>query len=449
MLNISKQSVGDLVSQKHYEKLSGIQNRLAKRVFIKILLGLFLFMVILLFMPWTQHIQITGEVNALRPDERPQTIQNTIAGKIDKWYVQEGDFVEAGDTILRLTEIKAEYFDPQLITRVKEQVDAKAKGIEAYEDKLKALDDQLHSLSALQKFGIQSVDNKVQQAQFQVISDSASWQRAQIEYETAKKRLERQEKLYEQGLISLTDLETRRLKLQETKAKAIELENKYGLSVNKYINALIEQDRIVSEYASKIAEVQSKRSSAGTELYEGLSDMAKMKNQLTNYEMRQAMYYVLAPRRGFLTKALEAGVGENIKESTPIMTIVPQRWVKAVEAYVSPTDMPLVHRGNKMMLMFDGWPTTVFSGWPELSYGTFPGEVYAIDYSISKNGMYRILVVESEEKPWPKDLRIGSGSRGIALLNRVPIWYELWRQLNGFPPDFYQPSKPVKHAKKH
>jgi hypothetical protein len=255
--------------------------------------------------------------------------------------------------------------------------------------------------------------------------------------------------LYEQGLISLTDLETRRLKLQETKAKAIELENKYGLSVNKYINALIEQDRIVSEYASKIAEVQSKRSSAGTELYEGLSDMAKMKNQLTNYEMRQAMYYVLAPRRGFLTKALEAGVGENIKESTPIMTIVPQRWVKAVEAYVSPTDMPLVHRGNKMMLMFDGWPTTVFSGWPELSYGTFPGEVYAIDYSISKNGMYRILVVESEEKPWPKDLRIGSGSRGIALLNRVPIWYELWRQLNGFPPDFYQPSKPVKHAKKH
>ncbi len=452
MLNISKQSISDLVNKRHYENLSGIQNRLARKVFLKVLLGLFLFMVVMLFMPWTQHIQITGEVNALRPDERPQTIQNTIAGKIDKWYVQEGDFVEAGDTIMRLTEIKAEYFDPELITRVKEQVDAKANGISAYEDKLKALDNQLHSLSALQKFGIQSVDNKVEQAKLQVISDSAAWQRAQIEYETAVQRLERQEKLYEQGLISLTDLETRRLKLQETKAKAIELENKYGLSVNKYINALIEQDRIVSEYASKIAEVQSKRSSAGTELYEGLSDMAKMKNQLTNYEMRQAMYYVLAPRRGFLTKALEAGVGENIKESTPIMTIVPEKWVKAVEAYVSPTDMPLVHRGNKMMLMFDGWPTTVFSGWPELSYGTFPGEVFAIDYSISKNGMYRILIIESDEKPWPKDVRIGSGSRGIALLNRVPIWYELWRQLNGFPPDFYQPEttkKPAKDAKKH
>jgi hypothetical protein len=63
--------------------------------------------------------------------------------------------------------------------------------------------------------------------------------------------------------------------------------------------------------------------------------------------------------------------------------------------------------------------------------------VQAIDYNISKNGKYRILVEESQDKPWPKEVRIGSGARGVALLNRVPIWYELWRQLNGFPPDYY------------
>jgi hypothetical protein len=33
---------------------------------------------------------------------------------------------------------------------------------------------------------------------------------------------------------------------------------------------------------------------------------------------------------------------------------------------------------------------------------------------------------------------VGSGASGIALLNDVPIWYELWRQLNGFPPDYYE-----------
>jgi hypothetical protein len=117
---------------------------------------------------------------------------------------------------------------------------------------------------------------------------------------------------------------------------------------------------------------------------------------------------------------------------------VPEHWKKAVEVYVDPIDLPLVKRGNEMMFLFDGWPSIVFSGWPELSYGTFPGEVQAIDYNISKNGKYRVLVEESITKPWPTDVRIGSGARGVALLNRVPLWYELWRQLNGFPPDYYR-----------
>jgi len=210
------------------------------------------------------------------------------------------------------------------------------------------------------------------------------------------------------------------------------------LSVNKYINTLIEQDQVVSEFAEKISDVESKRSSAGSELYAGLGEMSKMRNQLANYELRQEFYYVMSPRDGYITQALQAGIGENIKENTPIITIVPEHWKKAVEVYVDPIDLPLVKRGNEMMFLFDGWPSIVFSGWPELSYGTFPGEVQAIDYNISKNGKYRVLVEESTTKPWPTDVRIGSGARGVALLNRVPLWYELWRQLNGFPPDYYK-----------
>jgi hypothetical protein len=26
------------------------------------------------------------------------------------------------------------------------------------------------------------------------------------------------------------------------------------------------------------------------------------------------------------------------------------------------------------------------------------------------------------------------------LLNDVPVWYEIWRQLNGFPPEYYEPT---------
>jgi hypothetical protein len=72
-----------------------------------------------------------------------------------------------------------------------------------------------------------------------------------------------------------------------------------------------------------------------------------------------------------------------------------------------------------------------------LTYGTFAGQVYAIDRAAGKDGRYRVLVSEVEGQPWPAALRVGSGARGIALLKEVQIWYEIWRQLNGFPPDFY------------
>lgn len=437
MLNISKNSVQNTIWNKSYVTVQHIGNSLARKVFLKLILAVLLLVIGMLFLPWTQNIQSKGVITALRPDERPQTIQNTIPGKIERWYVQEGDLVKKGDTILYLTEIKTEYFDPQLIERTQEQVQAKANGINAYENKLLALDNQIHSLNDLQRLKIQTVDNKVKQAKLQVTTDSAGWKAAEIELETARQRLKRQDDMYEQGLISLTELETRRLKLQETKAKAIEQENKYGLSVNKYINTLIEQDQVISEFAEKISDVKSKRSSAGSELYDGLGEMSKMKNQLANYELRQEFYYVMAPRDGYITQAIQAGIGENIKENTPIITIVPQKWKKAVEVYVDPMDLPLIKRGNQMMFLFDGWPSIVFSGWPQLSYGTFPGKVQAIDYNISKNGKYRILVEESDSKPWPDEVRIGSGARGVALLNSVPVWYELWRQLNGFPPDYY------------
>lgn len=437
MLNISKNTFQGKIPELEYQSIKEIKNNLTKKIFLRLVIGFFISLLIILFLPWTQNIQSSGLVTALRPDQRPQTIQNIIPGKIEKWYVQEGDLVDNGDTILYITEIKTEYFDPNLIERTMEQVQAKASVIDAFENKLKALDNQIHSLNDLQILKMKTIDNKVKQAKFEVSTDSAAWKAAEINYTIAAQRLERQEDMYDQGLISLTDLETRRLKLQESKAKSIEKENKYGLSVNKYINTLIEQDQVVSEFAEKISNIKSQRGSAGSELYQGLGEMAKMKNQLSNFELRQAFNYVLAPRRGFVTQAIQAGIGENIKENTPIVTIVPKNWKKAVEVYVDPIDLPLISKGDKMMFLFDGWPSIVFSGWPELTYGTFPGTVRAIDFNISENGKYRILVEESNDKKWPDDIRIGSGARGFALLKRVPVWYELWRQLNGFPPDYY------------
>ena len=106
--------------------------------------------------------------------------------------------------------------------------------------------------------------------------------------------------------------------------------------------------------------------------------------------------------------------------------------------YVQPMDMPLLEIGQQVRVQFDGWPAIVFSGWPNNSYGTFGGQIFAIDNFISDNGKYRILISpNSEETAWPDQVRIGGGADIITLLKEVRVGYELWRQLNGFPPDYY------------
>ena len=115
-----------------------------------------------------------------------------------------------------------------------------------------------------------------------------------------------------------------------------------------------------------------------------------------------------------------------------------------------PLDLPLLASGQKVRFMFDGFPAIVFSGWPDASSGTFGGEIVAIESNVSVNGKFRILVKEDpKDKPWPKQLKIGTGAQGIALLKDVPVWYELWRNINGFPPDYYKLSADMKQKNKN
>jgi hypothetical protein len=111
-------------------------------------------------------------------------------------------------------------------------------------------------------------------------------------------------------------------------------------------------------------------------------------------------------------------------------------------------DFPLINNGEKVRVWFDGWPTIVFSGWPDVSFGTFGGVIVAKENFISENGKYRVLIApDPKDKKWPKQLSIGAGTQSLALLNNVPIWFEIWRTLNGFPPNFYQPSTQEKSKK--
>jgi multidrug resistance efflux pump len=247
--------------------------------------------------------------------------------------------------------------------------------------------------------------------------------------------------LNKEGLKPLTDVEEKRLKLQEVEAKIITQENKLLASKNEFLNAKVEINRISAEYSEKDSKAKSDQFTALSSQYDTEAQVNKLKNQYANYNIRNGLYYIKAPQTGYVNRALQSGLGETIKEGTPIVSIMPSKYDIAVETFVSPIDLPLIAKGEKVRVWFDGWPTIVFSGWPNMSYGTFGGKVVAIENFISDNGKYRVLIApDAAEQKWPKQLSIGAGAQTIALLDNVPVWFEVWRKLNGFPPNYYKPT---------
>jgi multidrug efflux pump subunit AcrA (membrane-fusion protein) len=202
------------------------------------------------------------------------------------------------------------------------------------------------------------------------------------------------------------------------------------------------------EYMEKMNKAQSEIMQSMTQIASGQGEVSKLKNQYSNYKNRAQLYFIIAPQNGQIVQAKKSGIGEIIKEGETIAEIVPTEMDYAVELFIEPLDIPLVNIGQSIRFVFDGFPAIVFSGWPAASYGTFGGEVVAIENAVSPNGKYRILVKENEnEKRWPKQLKLGAGAQAIALLKDVSIWYELWRNINGFPPDFYQTKSDVSKNK--
>ncbi|QMW04710.1 HlyD family secretion protein [Spirosoma foliorum] len=447
MLNLSNQTIDE---QKFADyPLKTLQKlpypRSSRRLGRWMLFFLFL-IAIVLFLPWRQTINGTGSVTALTPQDRPQSLQNAIAGRIEKWSLQEGQYVKKGDTLLVISEIKDDYFDPQLPQRLGEQLAAKKGSQQATDAKINALDEQISALSAGVKVDLASARNRVQQSQLQIRIDSADLVAIRRNYQIAVARLERYEKGYKDGLFSLTELETRRLTIQQEYAKVIMQENKLDVSRQKLANARLDLQLIQAKYEQDVAKTMSDRSSALSSRASANNDIAVMRNKISNVVVRRGMYVIRAPQNGYIVRSLKTGIGETIKEGESIATLQPANPSIAIELYARPMDIPLIQRGRMVRLQFEGWPAIQFSGWPAVAVGTFGGKVAVIDAVNSTNGKYRILVTPDRlagDQPWPKQLRIGSGVVGWVMLDDVPIWYELWRQLNGFPPSLKQePTKP-------
>ena len=178
----------------------------------------------------------------------------------------------------------------------------------------------------------------------------------------------------------------------------------------------------------KIAEMQGKVAAAEADL-----------NRADVSISRPSVQIVRAPRDGFIQSLNAGDAATFINAGDVLATFVPDGAARVVEIFINGRDVALVRKGDKTRIQFEGWPAVQFSGWPSVAVGTFGGRVIAVDQSAQVNGRFRVLIAEDELDGygWPEEryVRFGAVVQAWVLLETVPVGYEIWRQLNSFPPE--------------
>lgn len=439
----------DKIAESQLYSLRTLKTPEVGRTVAKVLIGIVIIFIIFLFLPWQQNIRGNGKLTALNPKNRPQLIQSAIAGRIVSWNVIEGQYVAAGDTILTISEIKDKYFDPNLVMRMEEQLTAKKDAAKAKEQKVAALQAQISALKDALRAKSSQTLNKLRQSRLKLAADSLAFVAEKVNFKNAESIYQRNKNRYEAGNITLTKFQEIETKYQSSNAKLLKVENEWLQRKADLANANLEIASVNAQYADKISKSQSDLNGTLAGLSETRAEISKLENETTNILVRQSQYQIIAPQAGYVVQAVKVGIGETIKEGDAVATILPQSSDVAFEMYVKAMDLPLLSVGRKVRVEFDGWPALAFSGWAEASIGTFGGEVAIIDKIENNNGLFRVIVKpDPEDEPWPDQLRLGSAAKGWAMLHDVPIWFEIWRNMNGFPPTLYADEIPSITKKK-
>ncbi|HMX35994.1 MAG TPA: biotin/lipoyl-binding protein, partial [Ferruginibacter sp.] len=231
--------------------------------------GLAALFILFLFLPWTQNIRARGSVTTLYQDQRPQQVNTLIGGRVMKWHIKEGDYVKAGDTLVQLAEVKVDYLDPNLLERTKEQLAGKQLSVTYYKNKVGATQQQIGAINAGLTYKLNQLQNKLRQLELKVQADSAEAVAAANDLAISTKQFGRQKLMYDSGLVSLTQLETRTQQYQNALAKKISADNKFANSKQELTITRIEMNAVEQENIEKVSKAQGDQFQSLTQIASG------------------------------------------------------------------------------------------------------------------------------------------------------------------------------------
>jgi multidrug resistance efflux pump len=410
------------------------------------------------FAPWQQSIRGTGNVIALDANQRPQTIESPIVGTVVRLGegIIENTHVQQGDLIMELADIDRGFqqrldgqFDATvssrdaaalIVTRSEMALQAAKMVVTAKESKyeryVEAREDLIKSLDA----DIESAKKKVDSMRQKLVQAEAAL--AQVEPDTLRERIIR-----EQSLGSQLKLDMMERKLTEAKSKVAEAKADVAAAEFDLVSKQEKRKAEGTKAQGEIDDIRSQVRKAESDVAKAEADVQKAESELQKAEKevlimktkveQQKSQKIYAPFDGFVTNITPNNETKILKKGSPLCVVVPDTADRSVQIMLNGLDAPLVEPGRHVRLQFEGWPAIQFAGWPSVAIGTFGGEVLSVDAMDNGKGKFRILVKPDEtDHPWPNErfLRQGTRANGWVLLDQVPLWYEIWRNMNGFPP---------------
>jgi len=404
------------------------------RLFARVTFIMLAFSIVaLVFTPWRQTARGTGIVVALDPQERPQAILSPSKGVVSyvKPGLREGCYVEKGMTVLRMTPFAADGVS---------QLDTQIFSIEAKEAAAKSSLDVAKQQAALQEESGERMTKSLEQ---DYKAAEQKWEQSrnevlalQAELDDKQNQLRIAEEIALRGLVSSEELFSKRQSAESQRAKVQKAEN----AVKEAFATLLSKEE---EIQAKLRDIDIKNRAANQKVLEEMQKINNIEKELMELANKRGEFErleVRAPRSGFIQEWYGLEGSDAVKEGDQLFVIVPDAEELAVEMKVSGNDMPLLKEGDQVRLQFEGWPAVQFVGWPSVAVGTFGGKVNRVFPTDDGKGMFRVVVTPenhfARENGWPDDryLRQGVRANGWVLLRQVPLGYEIWRQLNGFPP---------------
>ena len=412
--------------------------RFSSRLAIKLVL---LFLLIIAFVPWTQTITVTGQLSAYTPYERPQDIESQITGRIRKWHIFEGVRVKQGDLILELDDYDPNFMSPDLLSLLDQRKQALIETRRAALGRAEQLDKRIKEMQNLVKAAVPSAQARVVEAENNVREAYQKVEAARIAVATAELNVDRHKQLAEQGLVSQRELEVTIQSAIGTKAD-LNGAQAHLKAAEQAMKALsFGREQVSAEVLQRLLDAEAARDASVAEAAKATDQLADVSLRMSNAEQRRVASRIMAPIDGTVVKMAETGVGETVRPGDKLVRISPTSADKAVEMVADGIDAPLLNVGRKVKILFYGIPAIPLPAWPELMAGTYQGVIKVVDQVDDGKGNFRFWVVpDPEEKPWPPQEHVRQGTKvmGWVILNRVPLWYELWRRFNLFPPDYQE-----------